>query len=401
MKQQYIKKQSSGWQLYALSLYFILTPFYVFGSGMPQPADWIMAVLFIVSMIAGVRLHNKFEIDLISRHLMFVTYVFLINAFWFFFIDQSQEKRYPTYVNSFFYVFNFFALRTIIVYYKLYRNRLLEFVAFGVGLSMITQVLFSFAMGSTESRNSLFFNNPNQLGYFALLSGSLYIYISRKVRQPVPFQLASYVSFFYLTLLSSSKAALVGSALLIILATLSQGLFSIKKFVALTVAIGIGSYFVLESPLGSKLFDYSINRFSLIGQSKDDSYEGRGYDRILNNPEYLAIGAGEGGYYRFDTVLKAGEIHSSFGTIIFCYGFIGLFLFLRFLTGVFKGASWLDLLYFVPIFVYSITHQGLRDTLFWVFLGTVFIFNSDQLKEKYKRRVARIRNKFDGKVTAT
>jgi hypothetical protein len=156
----------------------------------------------------------------------------------------------------------------------------------------------------------------------------------------------------------------------------------------LSLTIAIGAYFILQDRLGTELFDYSYKRFEMIGESRDDSYEGRGYDRILNNPEYLALGAGEGGYYRFDTLLIAGEVHSSFGTILFCYGVVGLFLFFRFLFYVFKGSSLFELLYFVPIFAYSITHQGLRDTFFWVFLGLVFILNEQKIIKKLRATTA-------------
>jgi hypothetical protein len=241
------------------------------------------------------------------------------------------------------------------------------------------------------TRNALFFNNPNQLGYYALISGSLFIYAVRYVRMPIYFQLISYFSFFFLTLLSSSKAALAGSLILITLAVLNQGLFSIRQFIVLAIAISIGGFFISQQELGSKLFNYSLNRFQTIGESKDDSYEGRGYDRIVNDPEYMILGAGEGGYNRFSTLLDAGEIHSSFGTIIFCYGIIGLTFFIRFLIAIFRRSTFFELMYFLPIFAYSITHQGLRDTLFWIFLGVVFLLNEQKLVTVTRKVSSRFR----------
>ncbi len=334
-----------------------------------------MAIVFIYIFFMGVKPSSGLQTDLIDKHRMFVIYVTIVNSLWFFFIDQSMEKRFPTFVHSFFYIFNFLVLRSILILSRSFRDKFLLYTIYGIGLGMILQVFLAFAMGSTGSRNSLFFNNPNQLGYYALLSGSLFVYAVKHVKVPTYFQLASYFSFFFLTLLSSSKAALAGSIILITLAVLNQGLFSIRQFFILGIAIVIGAYFVSQGELGSNLFNYSLKRFELIGQSKDDSYEGRGYDRILNDPDYMVLGAGEGGYQRFDTLLDAGEIHSSFGTLIFCYGIIGFVLFMRFLFAVFKGSSFFELLYFLPVFAYSITHNGLRDTLFWVFLGVVYLLN--------------------------
>jgi hypothetical protein len=389
----YQKRPLPIWLLYAWFMFFILNPFLLFGSGLPQPADWLMAIIFTFIILYGYRFQTINENRLINRHRLFVIYVTLVNTVWFFFIDQSHEKRFPTFLHSLFYIFNFLALRSVIALASNFKKEFLKFTIYGIGLSLIIQASLAFLLNYTGTRNALFFNNPNQLGYYALLSGSLYVYGIKHVKVPGIFQLATYFSFFFITLLSSSKAALAGSIILISLAILNQGLVNIRQFVVLTITIGLGAYFVLNENLGSELFSYSINRFEMIGQDSDDTYQGRGYDRILNDPEYLVLGAGEGGYYRFNSLLEAGEIHSSFGTILFCYGIVGFVLFFRFLFAVFKGSSFFELLYFLPVFAYSITHQGLRDTLFWVFLGIGFVLNKQKLvkgvvkSRKYRRKL--------------
>ena len=372
------------WLLYAWFLFFVINPFLLFGSGLPQPADWIMSLIFMYIFFTGIGPQPGLQNDLVRKHRMFVIYVTVVNTLWFFFIDQTQEKRFPTFLHSFFYIFNFLVLRSVLILSRSFKKEFLTYTAYAIGLGITLQAVLAVLTGNTGSRNALYFNNPNQLGYYALLSGSLFIYIVRHIKFPTPFQLITYFSFFFITLLSSSKAALAGSIILISLAIVNQGLFSFKQFIVLALAVGIGVYFVLQEGLGSQLFDYSVNRFEMIGQDKDDSYEGRGYDRIINDPEYLVMGAGEGGYYRFNTLLEAGEIHSSFGTLLFCYGVIGFFLFFRFLFAIFKGSSFFELLYFIPLFAYSITHQGLRDTLFWVFLAVVFVLNEEKITKRVK-----------------
>jgi hypothetical protein len=374
------------WMLYAWSFFFIVNPFYVFGSGLPQPADWLMAFLFGSIVLLNVYPQGFNYLELLNRHRAFVIYVTLVNTIWFFFIDQSYEKRFPTFLHSFFYIFNFLALRAVLILSKSFRDKFLLYTTYALGISMIIQMVLSFVMESTESRNALFFNNPNQLGYYALLSGSAFVYTVRKTRVSTPFQMLVYFSFFYLTLLSSSKAALIGVVILISLAILNQGLFSIRQFIVLGLSIALGLYFVMQDDLGSQLFEYSVSQIEDIGQSKDDSYQGRGYDRILNDPEYMVLGAGEGGYYRFESLLSSGEIHSTFGTLVFCYGIIGFMLFFRFLFWILRRSSFFELLYLVPVFAYSVTHHGLRDTLFWVFLGLVFILN----ESKHPPVVARV-----------
>jgi len=378
------------WLLYTWCLSLMIGPFYIFGSGMPQPGDWILALLLAYIFFNGIAPQSFRLVQIINQLRWFVVYVCLVTFFWYFFIDQSKEVRFPTIFFPAFYIFNFLIFRTTFVLSEYFKKDFLIMTAYAIGLSLISQTMLSFVLGSTTSRNALFFNNPNQLGYYALLSGSLFIYAMRFVKLNSIFQIVTYLAFFYLTLLSASKAALAGSVILITLAVLNQGLLNIRQLLVLALAAGSISYFVLNQKLGSDLLSYSLGRFQTIGQSKDDSYEGRGYDRIINNPEYLLFGAGEGGYSRFDTLLKHGEIHSSFGTLLFCYGIIGFSLFFRFLFSVFRGSKLFGLLYFIPVAAYSVTHQGLRDSLFWVFLGVVCILNEETLhkvKKKLSRRI--------------
>lgn len=69
---------------------------------------------------------------------------------------------------------------------------------------------------------------------------------------------------------------------------------------------------------------YTVNRFNEKGL--DDTFAGRGYDRICKYPEYLLFGAGEGAHYRFaEKSLFLGEIHSSWAGVLFYYGIIDLY----------------------------------------------------------------------------
>ena len=109
-------------------------------------------------------------------------------------------------------------------------------------------------------------------------------------------------------------------------------------------------------------------RLFLRTRGATDSLAGRGYDRMINNPEFLLFGAGEGGFERFESA-QPGEVHSSFGTILFAYGLPGLVLFSLFLVMVMRrcgGSRWLLLL---PALAYGLTHQGVRFAMFWVLLG--------------------------------
>lgn len=375
---------------------------------MPQPADWLMVILFAYFFFTEKVFPFKDQVKLVRKHRNFVIYVAVINTIWYFFIDQSQEKRFPTFVHSLFYIYNFFAVMAAIRIYNKIKDRFFQFTAYAVGASILLQVFLSFTGVYTGGRDALFFNNPNQLGYYALLSGSLFIYLNKYVKLNTIFQIAVLLAFIYITLISASKAAFAGAIILVALASINQGLLNLKQFVVIAITAGIGFYIFSKSERVQDVFDYTINRFSNIGEQGDDSYEGRGYDRILNDPEYLILGAGEGGYYRFDSLLDAGEIHSTFGTLIFCYGIPGTILFFIFAFHVFRSSSIMELMYIIPVTAYSVTHQGFRSTLFWVFLACIYIINFEKRKSKseakmkmfyYKKHKQEMGNRITNQMT--
>jgi hypothetical protein len=366
------KHNASKLILYGWVIYLVSFPFYVFESGMPQPADLFLALFIIIAFLNGYNFFNVKYLPAVALR-YFVLYVFIVNTTWAFFIDQSMEKRFPSYFHTLFYIFNYLVFIYCIYIYQRFGRLFLLYTAYGVGISMIVQTILAFFLGNFSGRESLFFNNPNQLGYYALLAGSIFVYLARTINMPVIFQIPSYLSFFYLCLLSSSKAAMAGASVLVLLPAINKGLLSFKQVLVLLSLVLIGNYFINETEVGNRLFSYAFNRFHTIGESKDDSVEGRGYDRMLNDPEYMILGAGEGGYYRFDTLLDTGEIHSSLGTILFCYGIIGFTYFTIFIVRIFNKLTFIDFIFFLPVLIYSVTHQGLRSTLFWVFLSVFYI----------------------------
>jgi hypothetical protein len=341
-----------------------------------------MVLLYGYFFFNKVNFPFKDQKELIRKHRNFVIYVTVVNTLWFLFIDQSQEKRFPTFVHSLFYIYNFFAVMAAIRIYNQIKDKFFTLTAYAVGLSLILQVLISFSGVYSGGRDSLFFNNPNQLGYYALLGGSLFIYLTKYVKLNTIFQIVVLLCFIYITLISASKAAFAGAIILTVLAFINQGLLSFKQFGIISVAVIIGYFIFTESERVQGVFNYTLNRFSNIGSQGDDSYEGRGYDRILNEPGYLVFGAGEGGYYRFDSLLDTGEIHSTFGTLIFSYGIPGTLLFFLFAFHVFRSSSFMELMYIIPITAYSVTHQGFRNTLFWVFLACIYIINFEKRQQR-------------------
>mgnify|MGYP006962360311 FL=1 len=73
-------------------------------------------------------------------------------------------------------------------------------------------------------------------------------------------------------------------------------------------------------------------------------------------------------------------MHSSWGTIFFGYGIVGMFIFLLFLINVFKYKK--NFFYFIPVFFYGLTHQGLRSTYLWLIFLIFITFKEIKFDRK-------------------
>ena len=112
----------------------------------------------------------------------------------------------------------------------------------------------------------------------------------------------------------------------------------------------------------------------MLSRNPDDplSLWKRGYSRLVEHPEYLPLGAGEGAFGRL-TDLREKEFHSSLGNILMSYGVVGLGLLFGFFFVVFRSSPRINLFYFGLIMLYGVTHMGMRDTMLWIFLGLVYV----------------------------
>jgi hypothetical protein len=225
----------------------------------------------------------------------------------------------------------------------------------------VLQVAVSFVFSRGSMRGEVLFNNPNQLGYYAMLSASILMMAHRRVGLTTVPLTVGMLAAAYLSLFSASRAALAGLVILLAIGFLSR---LRSMLIAAVLAVPI----IFSSP-----FDAAIER-TQDRVANDDSlgfFEERGYDRISAHPEYLVMGAGEGGFKRFEdsTAIGSHEMHSAYGTILFSYGIVGCVLFIVLCVQLVRGAPLRLMLMLLPAASYSVTHQGLRFTLLWVLLA--------------------------------
>jgi hypothetical protein len=364
---------------FLISVYFILKPFYFWQSGLPQISDFIIIILILTYLLKSgfaIQYFDEFK-KFILVGLFFILYVLATNLIWMVLLDYSLGFL----LTSVYYIYNYFIVLLFISLYTEYETKLLEIVYKSSLISIFIQIFMYFAFGGfSGGRMTAGFNNPNQLGYYALLVLSILLFSSQKIEVNIKWFIFGVLSSTVLSLASLSKAAIISHISLIffyIFAKTKHTKFKrniIIIFVVLAIILTY-TYFYTDLITSNQLYTAVNRRISSIGQDSDDSLEGRGYTRIFNHPEYWIFGAGEGNYYRLSTLFHSfsGEFHSTLGNIQVSYGIIGLLLFLTFMgIALYKDAfqSWYIIAF---IMAYGLTHNGIRNSFFWILLALIAV----------------------------
>lgn len=349
------------------ALYIVLVPVYVISSGLPQPGDWLL--IFLAPMVLK-GWHGKLPASAagtVRALVIFTGYVVLVNLLWSVVLNSwSLNLKQGFWLSATFYIYNGLMYLLVVVMYGKYGERFLWFTAKILLGALLLQAGLSFVSTRGALRATVLFNNPNQLGYYALVSVSLLLVLQRRSYATTLEVTIGSIAASYLALISASKAALGAIGLLII----AGAIVRLRTMIVIGLVFLIALY--VSNPM-QEAIDRTLLRFET--DHSLDFFEERGYDRIWNHPEYWVTGAGEGGYARFaeSTAIRAHEIHSSIGTLFFSYGIVGVVMFTVFALLVLRGKGLRTWLLVLPTMAYGMTHQGLRTTLFWVLLAIVAV----------------------------
>ena len=238
------------------------------------------------------------------------------------------------------------------------------------------------------------FNNPNQLGYFAVLMGCAYVAIAT-ITKSSRWLTVLFVSLAYLlAIISLSKAAMLAISPLLLLSLFIWGremrspllqtvVFAMALVLVLLVIVFAYSQF--DGLLGAD--NEVLRRLALIGQDSDDTLTARGYALILRPDARIIFGYGEG-YYG----MKFGnEVHSTLANVLTSFGIVGFALFSAMILYVVRFRVFS--LHFALVslaFAYGLTHNGLRNTLFWIFLA-VIAWSVTQVRPVQSKQQVRVR----------
>lgn len=351
---------------YGLLILFVVSfPFYLFDSGGPQIST-IFGALLVVLMLPAISAATMRPMAV--PLLLFTLIALIVN----FVNDVLWGTNFALLKFSVFYVYNFLVFVAVFAMMSKDGDTTARALIFGTLAALALQMALLPVSLTAGVRNSLFFNNPNQLGYWALLSASILAYAGAlRGRRPTLLEVGGLVACVALVMFSQSKAAIAAIGVLILMR------LGLSMRTMILGAIGMGVLLLLIDV--SSILQVTEERFSRIGVDQDDNIWNRGYNRLFEYPEYLLFGFGEGAYWRINEELEA---HSIFVTLIFSYGIAGFAAFAWFLIKAGGANTPTNLLYLLPTLIYGLTHQGLRFTILWVFLGVLAYGAAKALAER-------------------
>jgi len=357
----------------ALFIYASTSMFYIFPSGLPQIPDYILALSIIFTFL-GFMMRRESRFDPVFIYALgFGGFTFLINMIHFSILPD------PTFVkSSLYYIFNASVFVMTVSMLRRTPQKTWQALYIGLVASIILELLYiKFIPSLRGFRTTGTFFNPNQLAVWGLLASCMLVMLKARARLNW-LDLTLLLGLGYLQTLSLSKAGLVCFGLLGVTLLLLPALTLRMRlgFFGACILILIYGFFEI-SHLERLAEDYqnidqALSRLEDIGEEGDDSLEGRGYNRIAQNPEFLIFGAGEGGYLRFAGFSKALEMHSGIGTLVFSYGIVGFALFFAMLYNIVSRNDLIVLCLITILFIYGFTHQNIRFTPFWLFLGVCY-----------------------------
>lgn len=371
----------------------IISPFYFYSSGLPQPGHIIM--LLAAAML--IFLNRLACIGLIRRNLigaLFLSLVVAINI-----IYAIIYFDFEFILSTLHWLYGVILILALMVTAK---NQLIILWTRRLILIKLGLIVFAYLVGfggyTWWPRYEYFFNGPNQLAYFVTCLLLVYL-ASDEGRSGLGLYLA-YALTTFIIIATGGRSAYLGIipiGMLILWLSRKQLLFCI---ILLITPIFITIFFKnfcfplyrVNSGLNEQAYckvivnenstekinvsNQTINRIGELTFNKNVSdfrsvyvqLEARGYMRVVDYPGYLFLGAGQGYDKRFVKVNEdAHEIHSSLLAVLFYYGILGLFLFLLFIWRLFEHKK--NLLFLAPLFVYGLFTYGLRSPYFWFALG--------------------------------
>jgi len=383
-------------------LYLLLRPYYLFKSGSLQISDFFLIGAFFLLLLISKRKKNISNIIKENKHFMFfVAFVFVINLIYFLIYSDQKFLLSTLYI-----IFNMLSI--IVFSCCMKEEKFLVNTKKIFQINMVLQLIFNFfnigrMYGTIRYMGT--FNDPNQFGYYILLS-FMFIYLINMKLNDKHKKLQNILFFIiglYLIIQSASTGMLLGyfSFLLFLMIFNIKNIFqyiykNFKKIFLIFIFGGLLSFSIfftnipnilLKSDTDLVIIDRIIAKFDKMdndteGTNAPGLLEERGYDRILKHPYVIFYGSGEGVYGRYESY-HDDEIHATLPSILFYYGIIPTLFIIIWMKKKIKGIPLSALAVYFAIIIESFTLLNQRQVLFWIlFVLADFLKLQKENKEK-------------------
>ena len=358
-------------------------PLYFLSSGSLQISDLLFMLLFgLLIFDRAPVFQSREEERWIFWFSICLFYQASVNIIAYYHIQLDSMTDSSLLKNNLYYIFNYLVCLTILQFRTVRGfNITLKLYLFGTALSVLVALLGVLINYKESGRATSFFNNPNQLGYFAIVTLSAFTLFAKIIRPHM--RLALVVLCLFLSMVSLSKASILSCSVLLFAYFInSRDRVGPAKLLSILISITVVAliiYVIMYSDwefLNDKKLVRSIRLRMGSLTTENDSNLGisRGYDRILEIKSWIFVGVGEGAYNRF-TVMRGMEVHSLYASYLVSYGIIGFCFLLRVMSmPLFSNKRYLrNLLCFSGILLYCVTHNGIRNTLVWSLLAMLML----------------------------
>ena len=341
-----------------------LLPIYLYGSGNLQPTH---AILLVFSLSVMLR-HGFTPARWNVTFLVLALYGLLIET-----ANVAGGAKPDSLMNPMFFVYNFILSYSVWQFCRLNGDRALSrgiVVAAVIGILSVGIFGVELIGNRQGIRETGGFNNPNQLGYFAvcLLSLAYLFRLRGSYSQWTTYGL--YAVAVFLAIASLSKAAIVATFIVLFLASNPR---MTREFILPWLIGGlVAGFAVFYVYTTGGMDDYLFaQRLEGMGEENDSSLESRGYFAFLDaDPLRIIIGLGSHQVMR----ILDHEVHSTIASVFNVFGLIGGILFVSLLyqwaKTVYRNYGVIPMLCIVgPAMLYGITHNGSRFAIFWILVA--------------------------------
>ncbi len=374
-----------------------LLPVYAFSSGGFQLVD-IPIFINACLLVFYIKGSNTKLLIAVYFYIPFVIWSILVNIGY---SLISPDRYYFFIIAQFLQGIVIFYIYTILFDNLIYNNNL-KYIYIGILLSIIMCFLIK---GNYEEgvRNSLSFNNPNQLGYYALIVMSftilLYEYCNRinyfnslYIILNVLFILSAHI----LIILSLSRSAIFGIFILDI--WLIKNIKRREIFYSIIIISILSAALLLIKPdlIDNQLKGRETRKYQdgAVTYALQERFSGQ--FKGMTTAQFIFGTGGLGGYetggkqfvIKSKNSIATGEFHNTFGAILKYYGFIGISLFLLWIIKMLMySITFKDSLFiYIALSFYNMTHYGIRFRPFWVLLSLILAvtYNISKLESRNK-----------------